>query len=103
MRTSLVAQHTPLIKFIGKRVYREAIDHSPRLHPQDPHSELPSSFKEYRLRAQQYGPLSSRFSTSIQPGPGEFSSRSKLPSRYRYIRLDLDEIDSINSGGAAGF
>ncbi|KAK9331967.1 hypothetical protein V1520DRAFT_273933 [Lipomyces starkeyi] len=105
MRVSLTARRTPLIHFLGKRVYPEHVDHTPRVHPQDPHGELPVSFKQYRLRAQQYGPLST---SAIRKGPiaaapGEHFSRNELPPRYRYIGLDTDEIDLINSGGATTY
>ncbi|KAK9470415.1 uncharacterized protein V1510DRAFT_399460 [Dipodascopsis tothii] len=107
MRASIIARRTPLIRFLGKRVYPENVDHSPKLHPQDPHKELPASFAQYRLRAIQHGPLAtggaSFHSSSIAPADGEVFSRSQLPSRYRYIELDMDEIDTINSGGAAPY
>ncbi|KAK9366702.1 hypothetical protein V1509DRAFT_628829 [Lipomyces kononenkoae] len=105
MRVSVIARRTPLIHFLGKRVFAEQVDHTPRVHPQDPHSELPVSFKQYRLRAQQYGPLSTSTIRSgpITAAPGEHFSRNDLPTRYRYIGLEADEIDLINSGGATSY
>ncbi|KAK9382481.1 uncharacterized protein V2V93DRAFT_365231 [Kockiozyma suomiensis] len=104
MQPSAVLRRTPLIKFVGKRVFTEAVDHSPRVHSQDPHGALPTSFQQYRLNAQQHGPLASssahRLSGSIAPAPGEFFSRNDLPARYRYTPLDEDEMDIINAGGA---
>ncbi|KAK9447375.1 uncharacterized protein V1518DRAFT_420819 [Limtongia smithiae] len=102
MRPTAVARHVPLIKFLGKRVYPEHIDHTPHLHSQDPHKELPSSFAQYRLQAHQHGPLSTsaRLSGSIAAAPGEYFSRNDLPPRYRYRGLDVSEIDSVNSAGA---
>ncbi|KAK7204784.1 hypothetical protein BZA70DRAFT_290101 [Myxozyma melibiosi] len=106
MRASIVARRTPLIKFLGKRVF-PAADHSPRVHSQDPHGSLPSSFVQYRLNAQQHGPLSAsssagsrRITGSIAPAPGEFFSRNDLPPRYRYAPLDELEMEAVNSGGA---
>ncbi|KAK9468031.1 hypothetical protein V1512DRAFT_260607 [Lipomyces arxii] len=106
MRVSIIARRTPLIHFLGKRVYPETIDHTARVHPQDPHGELPASFKQYRLRAQQHGPLSTsvyKRPSPIVAAPGEFMSRSELPARYRYIALEASEIDLINSGGADAY
>ncbi|KAK9461254.1 uncharacterized protein V1516DRAFT_685708 [Lipomyces oligophaga] len=104
MRSTIVAQRTPLIRFLGKRVYTGEIDHTPRVHSQDPHGELPPSFKQYRLQAQQHGPLSTgssaKYSGSISAAPGEFFSRNELPPRYRYPAPDENEIELINSGGA---
>ncbi|KAK9454212.1 hypothetical protein V1511DRAFT_489161 [Dipodascopsis uninucleata] len=106
MRATLIINRTPLIHFLGKRVWPTNIDHSPRVHPQDPHGELPPSFKQYRLNAQQYGPLSSssaKRSSPIGAPEGQYFSRNDLPSRYRYIQLEPDEIDIINSGGADSY
>lgn len=92
MRPSLLrlSQHrTPLIKFLGKRVppKPESIDHTPHLHPADPHPSLPDSFAEsfvnYRDRASQHGPLingqSSSSSSSSSEGSGSESAPSPKP------------------------
>jgi small subunit ribosomal protein YMR-31 len=94
MRPTLLrlAQHrTPLIKFLGKRSLPkpDTIDHTPQLHPADPHPSLPDSFAEsfvhYRDRAIQHGPLvkgqssSSSSSTSSQ-GSGSGSASGPKPT-----------------------
>ena len=81
MRPSLLrlAQHrTPLIKFLGKRIAPKpsSIDHTPHLHPADPHASLPDSFAEsfvqYRDRVENPGAdgeSASPTSTSSSSGP----------------------------------
>ncbi|KAL1895997.1 hypothetical protein Cpir12675_002973 [Ceratocystis pirilliformis] len=113
---SAAAERTPLIKFLGKRVYPPAsqIDHAPVAHPMSPNGVLPArhnSFTTYRSSAQQHGPLhnSPRSGNSvpgsrlgpIAPPIGVFFDRSELPPAYHYTRIDLTEIDAIESGGAS--
>ncbi|RPB28583.1 hypothetical protein L211DRAFT_865137 [Terfezia boudieri ATCC MYA-4762] len=118
---------TPLIQFLGKRsipgkerilsvcickfklilFYPESIDHSPRLHPQDPHPSLPTSFAEYRVRASQHGPLTGYRSASstatrpsIQPKEGEHFDRNELPKRFWRLRISKAEMQAIEDGAA---
>ncbi|KAI5809552.1 hypothetical protein DFH27DRAFT_151197 [Peziza echinospora] len=104
-RVLKAAGRTPLIQFLGKRSIPESIDHTPRLHPQDPHGALPTSFAEYRIKAQQHGPLtgyraasSSTSRGSIQPKAGEVFDRSELPSRFWRLALRPSEMQAIDSG-----
>ncbi len=71
MRSSLLrlAQHrTPLIKFLGKRSAPTQVDHTPHLHPADPHPSLPDSFAEsfvsYREQVQNPGATSNSASST---------------------------------------
>jgi len=119
------AERTPLIKFIGKRSIPSSVDHTPHAHPQSPTHELPkdftspqsssSSFSSYRQNAQQHGPLgrtaprsagdglgshSGRELGPVAPPKGEYFDRNELPARFRRSRLDMWEIDAIETGGA---
>lgn len=98
---------TPLIHFLGKRTIPEAIDHTPRAHPAAPTQQLPTSFAEYRKNAQQHGPLSGYKSagrnSAIEPKAGEVFDRSQLPQRFWRTSLSKEEIEVIESGGAAAF
>lgn len=114
---------SPMIKFLGKRSIPSSLDHKPRVHAASPSHQLPAdfirsnptpSFSSYRQQAQQHGPLGriksngeSRIgSTSgFSLGPviatnGEYFDRSELPSRFHKSRIDLVEIDAIETGGA---
>lgn len=98
---------TPLIQFLGKRSIPETIDHTPRLHPQDPHASLPTSFAEYRVRASQHGPLTGYRSASstatrpsIQPKEGEHFDRNELPKRFWRLRISKAEMQAIEDGAA---
>lgn len=98
---------SPLIQFLGKRSVPESIDHTPRKHPQDPHSALPNSFAEYRARAQQHGPLTGYRSASSSAGSGKFQPRSnmpldrnELPKRFWRLPISSAEIEAVQSGGA---
>jgi len=113
-------ERTPMIKFLGKRSIPSSVDHTPHAHPASPTHELPkgfaeaqSSFSAYRQNAQQHGPLgrSARKDGSIgalpgkalgpvEPAKGEFWDRNELPSRFHRTRIDLAEIDAIETGGA---
>ena len=71
MRPSILrlAQHrTPMIKFLGKRSAPKQVDHTPHLHPADPHPSLPDSFAEsfvsYREQVQNPGAATSSQSSS---------------------------------------
>ncbi|PQE17323.1 hypothetical protein CJF31_00005727 [Rutstroemia sp. NJR-2017a BVV2] len=97
-----------------------SVDHTPHAHPASPTHELPkgfveaqSSFSAYRQNAQQHGPLgrSARKDGSIgalpgkalgpvEPAKGEFWDRNELPPRFHRTRIDLAEIDAIETGGA---
>ncbi|ODQ67301.1 hypothetical protein NADFUDRAFT_81821 [Nadsonia fulvescens var. elongata DSM 6958] len=106
--TRVVAKHVPLIKFLGKRTHSAKNISSdistPHTHSQAP-AALPDSFVQYRLRAQQHGPLGATVlkapsKGSIAPVAGEYFLTRDLPSRFHYTKLDQAEIEEINSGGA---
>lgn len=84
----------------------ESIDHTPRLHPQDPQAFLPKSFAEYRIRASQHGPLTgykvASSSTAIpsKPRVGEYVDRNELPKRFWRLRLSKPEMQAIEDGAA---
>lgn len=115
------AERQPLIRFIGKRTIPNSIDHSPKVHPASPSSSLPadftspkhSSFSSYRQTAQQHGPLGRSKSSDgsigslsghslgdVKPTKGEYFDRNELPARFRRQRIELSEIDAIETGGA---
>ena len=102
--------------------YIASVDHTPHAHPASPTHELPAdftshkssssaSFSSYRQQAQQHGPLG-RAKTGeiggvsghelgpVTPAKGEFFDRNELPARFRRTRIDLAEIDAIETGGA---
>lgn len=82
-------------------IYIAKLDHTPRVHSQSPHSELPSSFAAYRMKAQTHGPLGGK--GKIDAGPGEYFSRTELPKRLHYNNFTDLEMETINSGGAEAF
>ncbi|PWW78927.1 hypothetical protein C7212DRAFT_167045 [Tuber magnatum] len=95
---------TPLIQFLGKRSIPESVDHTPRPHPVAPTKALPNSFAEYRKTAQQHGPLGDYKATtaaSISPPKGQVFDRSQLPPRFWRLTLSKEEMEVIESGGAA--
>lgn len=97
---------TPMISFLGKRAIPQNIDHTPRPHPQSPTGRLPNSFAEYRKNAQQHGPLAFQPSVrrgSIQPAAGEVFDRNELPKRFWRMTITPEEIEIIESGGAAAW
>ncbi|PGH04097.1 hypothetical protein AJ79_07197 [Helicocarpus griseus UAMH5409] len=125
MRASTILQQaaaarSPLIKFIGKRSVPKSVDHTPRVHPLSPSSELPESFAAYRSKAQQHGPLNyqTRPTTSfggaiggtpaaalgpVEPKQGEFFDRNELPQRFRRAAWSQEEIEAVETGGASLF
>jgi len=120
------AERTPMIKFLGKRTIPSSVDHTPHAHPVSPTHELPAdftsskssspSFSSYRQQAQQHGPLgrntgkstadgslgshSGHSLGSVTPPKGEYFDRNELPARFRRTRIDISEIDAIETGGA---
>lgn len=122
LRASAAAERTPLIKFLGKRTIPSSVDHTPKAHPASPTHELPSdfsnqssspSFSSYRQQAQQHGPLgrakagegsigalSGQSLGDVKPAKGEYFDRNELPVRFRRTKIDLSEIDAIETGGA---
>lgn len=102
MRASIVAYRTPLIRFLGKRTVPSSLDHSLKAHPEAT-GDLPSSFAQYRQKAQTHGPLarSSSTATNTADDAGVFLSVSDLPKRFHYSALSDAELDNINSGGAS--
>ena len=79
MRPSLLRlaqSRTPLIKFLGKRSSPSQVDHTPHLHPADPHPSLPDSFAEsfVKYREQVSNPGSYN---SSQPSSSSSQSGSK--------------------------
>ncbi|KAJ5894346.1 hypothetical protein N7495_006037 [Penicillium taxi] len=109
------AARTPLIHFIGKRTVPQSVDHTPRVHPASPASNLPDSFATYRAKAQQHGPLTRHMFTGgigghsgaslgpVRPKAGEFFDRSELPARYGRLPWSEAEIEAIETGGASMF
>lgn len=103
-----------------------SVDHTPHAHPVSPTHELPAdftsskssspSFSSYRQQAQQHGPLgrntgkstadgslgshSGHSLGSVTPPKGEYFDRNELPARFRRTRIDISEIDAIETGGA---
>ncbi|KAI5810451.1 hypothetical protein BZA77DRAFT_287898 [Pyronema omphalodes] len=96
---------TPSISFLGKRIIPKNIDHTPKVHPQSPFSELPKSFAEYRISATQHGPLAPKTTprASIQPAEGEYFDRNQLPERFWRMKISAREMEIIESGGAAAW
>lgn len=123
------AERTPSIKFLGKRTVPSSVDHSPHPHPASPTHTLPeswasgsqssshSSFSSYRDHAQQFGPLRKTIKGEdagigghsgaelgpVKPPQGYAFDRNELPARFRRQPLTPDEIEVIESGGAAAF
>lgn len=77
-------------------------------------SNTSSSFSAYRDHAQQHGPLgrtikkgdvygniAGRELGPVTPAKGEFMDRNQLPARFRRMRLTEEEIEAVESGGAA--
>jgi small subunit ribosomal protein YMR-31 len=62
MNATKALARQPMIRFLGKRTTPSQIDHTPHVHPASPMKELPSSFKAYRQKAQQHGPLNANAS-----------------------------------------
>ncbi|KAF8544175.1 hypothetical protein BDD12DRAFT_873367 [Trichophaea hybrida] len=97
-----MAHRTPLISFVGKRSIPQNLDHTPRAHPQAPTKELPDSFAEYRKNALQHGPLASHRS-SIVAAAGEYFDRNQLPKKFWRMTISKEEMELIESGGAAAW
>ncbi|KNG52299.1 ribosomal protein mitochondrial [Stemphylium lycopersici] len=116
--TRALAHRQPMIRFLGKRTTPQKIDHTPHVHPASPMNELPSSFKAYRQKAQQHGPLNAtpralvgghiggaagRNLGPVEAGKGLFFDRSELPARFQNLSWTQDEMDLLESGGASQF
>ncbi|KAK4161719.1 hypothetical protein QBC43DRAFT_217119 [Cladorrhinum sp. PSN259] len=117
------AERVPSIRFIGKRSVPAQLDHSRQPHPQSPTHSLPASFTSgsshtsfsaYRDHAQQFGPLRKTITPesgiggaagsqlgSVAPPPGVYFDRNDLPDRFHRTSLSMEEIEAIESGGAA--
>ena len=102
-----------------------SLDHTPQPHPASPTHSLPSSFAQgshssfssYRDHAQQFGPLRKTISAAnggiggsagadlgpVVPPKGVFFDRNELPARFHRSILTPDEIEAIETGGAATF
>lgn len=97
---------------------RAEVDHTPKAHPASPTHSLPESFKTYRQKAQQHGPLNQTLGYStivgghvggtpganlgrIEPEQGQYFDRSELPPRFQRLSWTQAEIDAIESGGAS--
>ncbi|EOA81180.1 uncharacterized protein SETTUDRAFT_166521 [Exserohilum turcica Et28A] len=79
--------------------------------------ELPSSFKAYRQKAQQHGPLNAnrdlvgghiggaagRNLGPVEAGKGLFFDRSELPARFQTLSWTQAEMELLESGGASQF
>jgi small subunit ribosomal protein YMR-31 len=94
------------------------IDHTPHPHPASPTHELPNSFKTYRKKAQQHGPLnatpralvgghiggaSGKNLGPIEAAKGFLFDRSELPPRFQQLPFTQAEMDMLESGGASQF
>ncbi|KAF2150804.1 hypothetical protein K461DRAFT_280821 [Myriangium duriaei CBS 260.36] len=113
--TRVLRHRQPMIRFTGKHTIPTKIDHTPRAHPASPSKSLPTSFAQYRQRAQQHGPLNGRASAyggrigsnsgaslgSIEAKSGEFFDISELPLRFRRRPMEIHEIEAIESGGGS--
>ena len=96
-----------------------SIDHAAHAHPAAPSDTLPDSFKVYRSKAQQHGPLTHRSSISsvggaigghpgislgpVEPKNGQYFDRSELPSRFGRMPWSQAEIEAVETGGASLF
>ncbi|CAA9964300.1 hypothetical protein CFE70_007042 [Pyrenophora teres f. teres 0-1] len=118
MNATKALARQPMIRFLGKRVTPQDIDHTPHVHPASPTNELPSSFKAYRKKAQQHGPLNhipsvfvgghiggsaGRNLGPVEAGKGFYFDRSELPQRFQPASLTLAEMELLESGGASQF
>jgi len=101
------------------------MDNSRQPHPQSPTHSLPASFTSgsshtsfsaYRDHAQQFGPLRKTIKAEsgiggaagsqlgpVNPPEGYYFDRNDLPTRFHRTSLTPDEIEAIESGGAATF
>ncbi|KAI5285860.1 hypothetical protein KEM52_002257 [Ascosphaera acerosa] len=109
------AARVPMIRFLGKRQPPSFIGQTPRPHPMSPTADLPETFKTYRAKAQQHGPLAARTASSgagtaaaassatAAPtlAPGEVWDRSMLPRRFHRLAWTETEIEAIETGGAS--
>ncbi|KAF2759780.1 hypothetical protein EJ05DRAFT_484689 [Pseudovirgaria hyperparasitica] len=118
---ALLQHRQPMIRFLGKRNIPAKLDHSPHVHPASPSPSLPSSFAEYRQKAQQHGPLGGQQQSSsisyggyigsrsgsslgsVTPSEGQYFDRNDLPARFKRLAWSQAEIDAIESGGASLF
>lgn len=136
-RALLAQQRQPMIRFLGKRHTPSSpfpphpthpsrttnnlteVDHSPQVHPASPSASLPSSFAQYRQKAQQHGPLNPQQQAGthnyggfignkagsqlgpVKPAEGQFFDRTELPARFQRLAWSQAEIDAIESGGAS--
>ncbi|KAF1939755.1 hypothetical protein EJ02DRAFT_407898 [Clathrospora elynae] len=118
MNVTRALARQPMIRFLGKRNTPSQVDHTPHAHPASPTHELPSSFKSYRQKAQQHGPLNAtpralvgghiggaagKALGPIEAGKGMYFDRSELPERFQRLSWTQAEIDAIESGGASLF
>lgn len=139
---------TPLIHFLGKRsppsthpsplrhspyhqapltpCPTESPDPTPQPHPASPSETLPDSFKAYRSKVQQHGPLGGQKSAPPPPSPNLMTygvigghsghqlgsiappkevlfDRSELPKRFRGLGWTEVEIEAVETGGASLF
>jgi small subunit ribosomal protein YMR-31 len=136
LRAAAAAQHrTPSIQFIGKRhapgkfIYTYGVfthtnilteagaadAQQPQAHPAAPTQSLPTTFKQYRVKATQHGPLHSApaigyigASTGhalgdVAPPKGVAFDRDELPSRFARLAWTPEEIEAVESAGASAF
>jgi len=108
-------QRTPLIQFVGKRTAPEHASQQRQPHPAAPSESLPTTFKEYRAKATQHGPLSVGSTSSpgriggatgeslgpIEPPKGIAFDRDELPLRFKRLAWTAEEIEAVQSGGAS--
>ncbi|EUC31393.1 hypothetical protein COCVIDRAFT_113141 [Bipolaris victoriae FI3] len=118
MNATRALARQPLIRFLGKRTTPSHIDHTPHVHPASHMKELPSSFKAYRQKAQQHGPLNANASGlvgghiggaagrnlgPVEAGNGLYFDRSELPARFQNLSWTQAEMELLESGGASQF
>ncbi|PPQ99901.1 hypothetical protein CVT24_009582 [Panaeolus cyanescens] len=99
LRCSSARAHTPLIKFIGKRVFKSTPD------ARHPHPAAPLEFKQRFSEFLEKMNASTKETTS-SPASNAYSQFWEAPERLwrpRVRQLSDKEIDAIMSGGASSY
>ncbi|KJA24484.1 hypothetical protein HYPSUDRAFT_38502 [Hypholoma sublateritium FD-334 SS-4] len=105
LRCCSARAHTPLIKFLGKRVYPSS---SAARHP---HPAAPAEFKEHfpQFLARMNSAESSTHTgstSSLESGTAIYTEFWQAPPRFwkpRVRELEEDEMEAIMSGGASSY
>ncbi|KAF9057389.1 hypothetical protein BJ165DRAFT_1520773 [Panaeolus papilionaceus] len=105
LRCSSARAHTPLIKFIGKRVFKSTPD-APHPHPAAP-LEFKQRFSEFldRMNGSSQSPAAAKGTTSSSAS-NVYSHFWEAPEsiwRPRVRELSDKEIAAIMSGGASSY